>query len=242
MKIAIIGYGRMGKEIEKIALEDGHQIVAKIDNEEDWNKCSGHLSDANVAVEFSIAQKAPDNILRCFDLNLPVVSGTTGWLNRLDEISDVCLAGKQSFFYAPNFSPGVNIFFAINRQLALLMKNFKEYDIAITEAHHVHKADAPSGTAIKLADDILAQMDHKKRWTDKISASHEEIPITSVREGSIPGTHSVIYDSRLDQIEITHTAKSRQGFAYGAIMAATWLQGRTGFFGMNDLLKSIGNK
>jgi len=237
MKIAIIGYGRMGQEIDKAATERGHRIVARIDNEQEWEQQQA-LRTADVAIEFTLAGSAPGNILRCFGLNLPVVSGTTGWLDRMDEIRRICVQQNQALFYAPNFSIGVNIFFEVNKKLAQLMKDLSDYEIFMREAHHVHKADAPSGTAIRLAGDIISETGRKKRWTSSPEAGNDEIGITSIREGNIPGTHSVIYESGFDKIEITHIAKSRQGFAVGAVMAAEWLQGKKGFFGMNDLLKA----
>jgi 4-hydroxy-tetrahydrodipicolinate reductase len=235
MKIAIIGYGRMGKEIESAAREKGHEIVAFVDNISDWEKQTDLLKTADVAIEFSIPSSAPENIIRCFDLNLPVVSGTTAWLNRMDEIKNICIQQNQAFFYAPNFSIGVNIFFEVNRLLAQLMKDFPEYDISITESHHARKADAPSGTAIILADDIVKEIEHKKGWTG-IEPDKAEILITSIREGNITGSHTISYESEFDKIEITHEAKNRKGFALGAVMAAEWIIGKQGCFGMSDLL------
>ncbi|HHN47513.1 MAG TPA: 4-hydroxy-tetrahydrodipicolinate reductase [Bacteroidales bacterium] len=242
MKIAIIGYGRIGREIEKAALERGHSIIARIDNELEWEQHKKLFCKADVAIEFSLAGSAPANILRCFEFNLPVVSGTTGWLDRMDEINRACLENKQAFFYAPNFSIGVNIFFELNKKLAQMMSDFGEYEISISEAHHIHKADAPSGTAIKLADDIISESGQKKAWTDSPDPGEDEIGITSLREGSIPGTHTVVYESSFDKIEITHSAKSRKGFAIGAVMAAEWLPGKKGVFGINHLLKTSGNQ
>ncbi len=242
MKIAIIGYGRMGREIEKAALERGHSIIACIDNEIEWEQHEKLLRNADVAIEFSLAGSAPANILKCFELDLPVASGTTGWLDRMDEISRTCLEKNQAFFYAPNFSIGVNIFFELNKKLAQMMSDFGEYEISISEAHHVHKADAPSGTAIKLAGDIISESGQKKAWTDSPEPGEDEIGITSLREGNIPGTHTVVYESSFDKIEITHSAKSRKGFALGAVMAAEWLPGKKGVFGMNHLLKTSGNQ
>jgi 4-hydroxy-tetrahydrodipicolinate reductase len=227
----------MGKEIEKLALEKGHKIVAKVDNPEDWSQQKKSLLTADVAIEFSIPATAPENILQCFQINLPVVSGTTGWLGRMDEIKQICAQKNQAFFYAPNFSIGVNVFFEINKQLAQLMKHFHDYDISIEEAHHAHKADAPSGTAIRLADDIVEEIGHKKRWAEKEKAGSGEIGITSIREGNITGTHIVTYESPFDKIEITHSAKNRKVFAVGAVMAAEWLPGKSGFYGMRDLLE-----
>ncbi|MBE0663509.1 MAG: 4-hydroxy-tetrahydrodipicolinate reductase [Bacteroidales bacterium] len=235
MKIAIIGYGRMGREIESAALEKGHEIVAFIDDVSDWEKQAELLQTADVAIEFSIPSSAPDNILRCFEKKLPVVSGTTAWLDRIDEIKNICIQKNQAFFYAPNYSIGVNIFFELNHRLAQLMKDFPEYEISITEAHHAQKADAPSGTAIRLADDIIKEIEHKKGWTGQ-EPDKSEIPITSIREGNITGSHSVTYEFEFDKIEIHHDAKNRKGFAVGAVMAAEWIIGKKGCFGMSDLL------
>lgn len=236
MKIAIIGYGRMGKETEKVALARNHEIVATIDNETAWKQKTDMLKKADVAIEFSIAGTAPDNILKCFDLNLPVVCGTTGWLTRLEEVRLKCEQKGQAFFYAPNFSIGVNMFFEINKRLALLMKGFSDYEVSINEAHHIHKADAPSGTAIKLAADILEKLDHKSAWSCNTEPGTEEIGITAIRRGEITGSHSVEYESPFDKIRITHSAKNRRGFATGAVLAAEWLPGKKGFFGMQHLL------
>jgi 4-hydroxy-tetrahydrodipicolinate reductase len=242
MKIAIIGYGRMGREIEKAAHERGHSIIARIDDERGWEKHENLLRNADVAIEFSLAGSAHTNILKCFELNLPVVSGTTGWLDRFNEISRICSDKKQAFFYAPNFSIGVNVFFELNQKLAQMMKSFGEYEIYISEAHHVRKADAPSGTAIRLANDIIREIGRKKAWTDSPEPAEDKIVITSVREGNIPGTHTVMYESHFDKIEITHSAKSRKGFAVGAVMAAEWLPGKKGVFGMNHLFETSGNQ
>lgn len=239
MKIAIIGYGRMGKEVEAVAHEKGHYIQARIDNARDWDQQADVLRNADVAIEFSIPQNAVSNILKCFDLNLPVVCGTTGWTAQMDQIKEICLKKNQSFIYAPNFSVGVNVFFETNKHLAKQMKNFRDYEISIEEAHHILKLDAPSGTAIRLANDIAEEIDHKKGWSGNQNAGAEEIGITSIREGSIPGVHTVLYESPFDSIEITHKAKSRKGFAVGAMMAAEWIADKKGFFGMSDFLKTI---
>lgn len=229
----------MGKEIERLALEKGHKIVAKVDNTIDWGQQRKFLLSADVAIEFSIAATAPENIIQCFELSIPVVSGTTGWLSRMDEINQICTQNNQTLFYAPNFSIGVNIFFEINKQLAQFMKHFDDYDISIEEAHHVHKVDAPSGTAIRLASDIIKEIEHINSWKESEKAGNKDIGITSIREGNITGTHTVTYDSPFEKIGITHSAKNRKVFAAGALMAAEWLQGKTGIYGMNDLLVSL---
>lgn len=236
MKIALIGYGRMGRETERIALARNHEIIAIIDNEAECKQKTDMLKKADVAIEFSIAGTAPDNILKCFDLNLPVVSGTTGWLTRLEEVRLKCEQKGQAFFYAPNFSIGVNMFFEINKRLAFLMKGFSDYEVSINEAHHIHKADAPSGTAIKLAGDIIEKLDHKSKWLCNTEPGRDEIGIRAIRRGEITGTHTVAYESAFDKIRITHSAKTRQGFATGAVLAAEWLPGKKGCFGMEHLL------
>jgi 4-hydroxy-tetrahydrodipicolinate reductase len=241
MKIAIIGYGRMGREIEKIALEKGHEIAACIDHPEEWDKNLTSLKEADVAIEFSTAGSAAENIMNCFNISLPVVCGTTGWLDQADEIKNICEQKNQSFFYAPNFSIGVYIFFELNKYLAKLMDHLHGYDVSIEETHHIHKADAPSGTAIKLADDIVKETASKKRWIKTGKPGKDEIGITSIREGNITGSHTVTYESDFDKIEIAHHAKSRQVFAAGAVMAAEWLPGKTGIFGMHDII-AIGHK
>jgi len=237
MNIAIIGYGKMGKEIEIVAREKNHQIVAMIDNPNDWELQGKNLTDADVAFEFSIPQNAATNILKCFDVNLPVVCGTTGWLAQYEEVRQVCISEGQSFFYAPNFSIGVNIFFEINKKLARLMRPFSGYEISIEEMHHSMKADSPSGTAIRLADDIVEEIEHKKAWSKAENPDPDQIGITSIREGNIPGIHTVVYESSFDKIEISHSAKSRRGFAMGALMAGEWLIDKKGIFSMKDLLE-----
>jgi 4-hydroxy-tetrahydrodipicolinate reductase len=236
MKIAIIGYGRMGREIEKIALEKGHKIAVCIDSPEAWNKNLELLKEADVAIEFSTAGSAAENILNCFNISVPVVSGTTGWLDQAEEVRNVCEQKNQSFLYAPNFSIGVNIFFELNKYLARLMDQLHGYDVSIQETHHVNKADAPSGTAIKLADDIVKETASKKRWINTSKPGSDEIGITSIREGNVTGSHTVTYESAFDKIEIVHNAKSRQVFAAGAVMAAEWLPGKKGIYGMHDII------
>jgi len=236
MKIAIIGYGRMGKEIELVATEKGHEIIVRLDSPLHWETNESLLRQADMAIEFTTPDSAPGNILRCFASKIPVVSGTTGWHERLNELKEKCENEKGAFFYAPNFSIGVNVFFEINKRLAQLMKAFREYEISIEEMHHVFKLDAPSGTAIRLAKDIAREIEHKKGWTGKEIKNDSEIGIRSIREGNITGIHTVVYDSEFDSIEIKHNAKNRRGFAIGAVMAAEWLAGKNGCFGMNDLL------
>lgn len=238
MNLAIIGYGKMGKEIELVALERNHTVGVRIDSEQDWIRYDEALNEATMAIVFDQADSVVNNIQRCFDRGLPVVCGTTGWLSRLNEIKQACDEKKQAFFYAPNFSIGVNLFFDINRHLAQLINERPEYEVSIEEIHHELKVDAPSGTAIKLAEDIVAQMNRKKGWAQKAKSELGEIGIQSIRLGTEPGTHIVSYESMFDIIEIKHTSKNRRGFALGAILAAEWLVGRQGCFGMKDMLSS----
>ena len=236
MKIALIGYGKMGHAIEQIALQRGHEIVSVIDvnNQEDFT--SDALKSADVAIEFSMPAVAMDNYRRAFAAGVPVVSGTTGWLEHLPEIKEACKAG-QTFFYASNFSLGVNIFFALNKYLAKIMNDFPAYDVRMVETHHVHKLDAPSGTAITLAEGLIDNIERKNKWVEGKEPAEDEIGICSVREGEVPGIHTVIYESDVDTISITHDAKSRMGFALGAVIAAEFTCGKKGFLTMQDMLK-----
>jgi 4-hydroxy-tetrahydrodipicolinate reductase len=229
MKIALIGYGKMGREIEKIALERGHTIVSiiDIDNQEEFDS-TDFLFSTEVAIEFTRPETAFANYQKCFERNIPVVAGTTGWLEHLDEVKKECKKNNQTFFYASNYSIGVNIFFAVNRQLAKIMNPFPQYDVSMEEIHHIHKLDAPSGTAITLAEDVVKNLERKSR---------EDLPIRSIREGEAPGIHEVIYESDADRISIKHDAKNRTGFALGAVLAAEFTKGKTGFLTMDDLLK-----
>ena len=236
MKIALIGYGKMGHAIEQIALQRGHEIVSVIDvnNQEDFT--SDAFKSADVAIEFSMPAVAMDNYRRAFAAGVPVVSGTTGWLEHLPEIKEACKAG-QTFFYASNFSLGVNIFFALNKYLAKIMNDFPAYDVRMVETHHVHKLDAPSGTAITLAEGLIDNIERKNKWVEGKDPAEDEIGICSVREGEVPGIHTVIYESDVDTISITHDAKSRMGFALGAVIAAEFTCGKKGFLTMQDMIK-----
>lgn len=235
MKIALIGYGKMGKTIEQIALQRGHQIVSIIDINNTADFDSEAFRSADVAIEFTTPATALNNYMRCFAANVPVVSGTTGWLDHLDEVKAKCEQEGKTFFYASNFSVGVNIFFALNRYLAKIMNNFPAYDVRMTEVHHIHKLDAPSGTAITLAECILEHIDRKKRWTLETAEQPTDLPIHAIREGEVPGIHEIVYESEADTISIKHDAKSRAGFALGAVIAAEFTAGKKGFLGMNDL-------
>jgi 4-hydroxy-tetrahydrodipicolinate reductase len=235
MKIALLGYGKMGREVEKIAIESGHTISLTIDNENDWIEKAGLLKGCEVAIEFSVPSIAVTNICRCFDYKIPVVVGTTGWYDQFQMISEYCIKSNGTLFYASNFSIGVYIFFDINRRLASLLEAYPMYTPEMTEIHHIQKLDAPSGTAISLANEI---MEANKRITSTTNANPgpDEILIQSVREGNVPGTHTVKWSSEIDQITITHEAKNRRGLALGAVMAASWIQGRKGIYTMKDML------
>jgi len=237
MKIALIGYGKMGKTIEQIALNRGHQIVSIVDinNPEEFQ--SANFKSADVAIEFTTPATAFDNYMKSFAAGVPVVSGTTGWLDRIGEIKEKCEKEGKTFFYASNFSIGVNIFFALNKYLAKIMNNFPSYNISMTETHHIHKLDAPSGTAITLAEGIIENVDRKDRWTLETAEQPTDLPIHAIRESEVPGIHEVTYESDVDYISIKHDAKSRAGFALGAVVAAEFTAGKKGFLGMDDMLK-----
>lgn len=230
MKIALLGYGRMGKEIEKIALQRGHEIVIKTNIDDSFD-----INLADVAIDFSIPTSAYTNISNCINNNVPVISGTTGWLEKYEEAVDLCTEKKGAFIYASNFSLGVNIFFELNNQLAKMMHNLSDYNITMEEIHHTKKLDAPSGTAITLADGII-ENSSKSNWELDGEISEKSIPIIAKRIPDVPGTHTVDYTSEVDSIEITHTAHSRKGFALGAVVAAEWIQNREGVFTMKDVL------
>lgn len=238
MKIALIGYGRMGKEIESISLERKHEIILKIDvnNPEDFTL--QNLSKADVAIDFSIPTSAFNNIIKCFDANVPVVCGTTGWLDKYDEVIKLCEQKNGCFFYASNYSIGMNLFFKLNKQLAGMMNKFSDYTVSIEEVHHIHKLDAPSGTAITLAEGLIEEIDGKNRWKLDDSGEKSIIPVTAIRENEVPGIHKIKYDSEVDFIEITHSAKSRKGLALGAVLASEYISDKKGVFSMNDLMKT----
>lgn len=237
MKILLFGYGKMGKAIEKIALERGHEIVGKIDADSDASIHDFNKSNCDAVIEFTQPEAGLKNILSCIDAGIPTVSGTTGWLDQWQQVQEAVNTKSGAFFYASNFSVGVNLFFKINKVLANLMAPFKEYKAGMTEIHHIHKLDAPSGTAITLAQGILEGNTNIKNWKLEEEASAEELPIKALREGEVPGTHIVNYSSEIDTIEIKHEAHSRQGFALGAVLAAEWIQGKQGMLGMDDMLK-----
>lgn len=235
MKIALIGYGKMGHTIEQIARARGHEIVSIIDINNPEDMRSEAFKSADVAIEFTTPATAVANYLAAFEAGVPVVSGTTGWLDRMEEIKTLCEKEGKTFFYASNFSIGVNIFFALNKYLAGIMNNFPSYDVRMTETHHIHKLDAPSGTAITLAEGILEKVDRKTRWTLETAEETADLPIHAIREGEVPGIHEIVYESDVDTISIKHAAKNRAGFALGAVIAAEFTAGKKGFLGMQDL-------
>ncbi|MCX6291701.1 MAG: 4-hydroxy-tetrahydrodipicolinate reductase [Bacteroidetes bacterium] len=243
MKIALIGYGKMGKAIEEIALQKNHEVVLKVD-EHFAGDILSELKKADVAIEFTSPDAAFGNIMKCFEATVPVVCGTTGWLDKMDEVVRTCKEKNQAFFYSSNYSIGVNIFFELNKNLAGMMNGHQQYDeVFIHEVHHVHKLDAPSGTAITLADQIMERIQRLKTRRnysaqEKISTvkREDELAVFSSREGEVPGTHIVKYISGDDEIEIIHKAFNRRGFASGALLAAEWIVGKKGVYGMKDLL------
>jgi len=236
MRIALIGYGRMGHEIENVALERGHTIgkIIDVENQDELNPES--FDGIDVAIEFSSPESAFENISKCLEMRIPVVSGTTGWLKYLDKAADLCMSHRTSFIHSTNFSVGVNILFRLNSELARIMDKHREYAVEIEEIHHIHKLDAPSGTAITLAESI--KTNHKKYdgWCSEENPGVNCIPIKSVREGIVPGTHLVTWNSEIDSITLKHEAKNRRGFALGAVLAAEYIYNRQGLFTMNDVL------
>jgi 4-hydroxy-tetrahydrodipicolinate reductase len=236
MKIALIGYGKMGHMIEEIALQRGHEIVLKIDvnNQQDFNK--ENIAKADVAIEFTGPESAFNNVMKCLQFGVPAVSGSTGWNNKIDEAKAYCKENNGSFLQTSNFSIGVNIFFEVNELLAKLMASQPEYDVTLREIHHTAKKDAPSGTAVTLAEQVLANLPRKKNWINEPAVSKEQLPIISERIDPAPGTHYVKYSSEVDDIEIIHTAHSRKGFALGAVLAAEYISDKKGIFSMKDVL------
>jgi 4-hydroxy-tetrahydrodipicolinate reductase len=236
LRIALIGYGKMGKTIQKIAESKGHSIALIIDVDQ-ANSIEDLSDSVDVAIEFTRPEAAVANITACIRKSIPVVSGTTGWLDSYPDVKALCAEKESAFFYASNYSIGVNIFFALNRQLAKVMERFPAYDISMTEIHHTQKLDAPSGTAITLAEGILDEVSRKTAWVNRPVEEKDSLGITSQRVDDVPGTHQIAYSSEIDNIEIVHTAHSRAGFASGALAAAEWLVGKKGCFGMQDMLK-----
>jgi 4-hydroxy-tetrahydrodipicolinate reductase len=236
MKIALIGYGKMGKAIEQIALQKNHEIVLKIDINNSYELTEKNLLKCDVAIEFTGPHTAVQNIYKCFEAGIPLVCGSTGWLEKIEEVKKTCIEKNAAFLYASNYSIGVNIFFEASLRLAQLMEHQQSYNVSIEETHHTEKKDAPSGTAITIAEQLLHNISRKKQWVNHPSNDHEDIAIISKRIDPAAGTHSVTYHSDIDDIKITHTAHNRQGFAAGAVMAAEFIKGKTGLFSMKDVL------
>ncbi|WP_285010775.1 4-hydroxy-tetrahydrodipicolinate reductase [Pedobacter faecalis] len=247
MKIALLGYGKMGQIIERFAVDRGHEIVLKItvDNKDDLTETN--LRKADVAIDFSAPDAAIANIYACFDANLPVVVGTTGWYGQLQEVKNECLLRNNTLLYGSNFSIGVNLFFHMNKILAKLMNDYPAYDVQVEEIHHTQKLDAPSGTAMTIAEDIIANLDRKSEWVNVVGdvlpeegIKKEQMLIESLRIENVPGTHTVLYSSEVDDIEFKHTAHNRSGFALGAVVAAEWLEKRQGFYNITDIFNFKG--
>ena len=235
MNIALLGYGKMGKAIEEIAMNRGHIIIATIDNEIDWEQKKDRLQMADVAIDFSTPDSIISNIENCIQLNLPLVVGTTGWHNSIDDIKTMIESKEQAFIYASNFSIGVNIFFQLNKELAKLMNKYDSYDVKINEIHHAGKLDMPSGTAISIANEIIDNLDRKTSWDIEETNNPSAIQVHAERIDPVPGTHITVYDSDIDTIEITHIAKNRKGFATGAVIAAEWLKDKKGFYEFKEV-------
>lgn len=235
VKIAIIGYGKMGKEIERIAKDRGNtvELIIDLNNGQDLNR--EKLANVDVAIEFTGPETAYNNILKCLNAETPVVCGSTGWLNKLTEVEKLCKEKNTAFFYASNYSVGANLFFELNKRMAKLMNKFDQYEVSIEETHHIQKLDAPSGTAITLAEGILENMDRKDKWSLSNQRNPEELVINPIRRGFVPGIHTIRYESSVDTISIKHDVKSRAELALGAVLAAEFLKGKKGIFGMKDL-------
>ncbi len=236
MDIIISGYGKMGKEIEKIALQRNHSIVAIIDHSSDWDKLKISKEMSPVVIDFSQPDVVLENIKHCFAINLPIIVGTTGWDKYHSEIYSLCNEINQTILVASNFSIGMNIFFAMNKHLSSIMDKFENYNVSLSETHHIHKLDKPSGTAVTLADQIIENISRKKNWSIQENEPGNILSIDSIREGEVIGDHTIKYTSDIDEISISHSAKNRQGFAMGAVIAAEWLKGKTGIFSMKDVL------
>jgi 4-hydroxy-tetrahydrodipicolinate reductase len=235
MKIGLLGYGKMGKTIEKFAKERGHEITLIIDIEEDWEQLNRQEVQVDVAIDFSTPSAVIKNIAHCFERKIPIVVGTTAWYNEFDRLQNLCHSHDSSLIWSSNFSIGVNIFFKINQQLAKLMNAYPDYEVTIEEIHHTAKLDAPSGTAISLAKDILKELDRKNNWTLSNNPKTNDLSITAKRIDPVTGTHSIVYENSIDRIMIQHEAKNRNGFALGALIAAEWIQNRRGWFEFQEV-------
>ena len=226
----------MGREIEKVALERGHEIVVKYNLPEDWDNFGDKLKEADAAIEFSMPAVAVENIYKCFEADVPVIVGTTGWTDKAEEVKKYAEENNKAILFSSNFSIGVNVFFEINKRLASIMNKYDVYSAQVEEIHHTQKLDAPSGTAITIAEGMLDNLERKSDWVNESTDNDKELSIISKRIEDVPGTHIVEYDCHIDTIEIKHTAKNRVGFATGSVVAAEWIVGKTGFFSMNDVL------
>ncbi|HEY0055465.1 MAG TPA: 4-hydroxy-tetrahydrodipicolinate reductase [Pedobacter sp.] len=242
MKIALLGYGKMGRIIEQFALDRGHEIVLKIDENSLDQRTIENLQNADIAIDFSTPNSVISNINCCFEAGLPLVVGTTGWYDQLDDIKEECLSTDNALLYASNFSVGVNVFFFVNEVLSKIMNRYPQYDVLVEEIHHTQKLDSPSGTAITIAEGILEGLDRKKTWVNELVGNGEDLVtkpeqllIESHRIEDVPGTHTVVYSSEVDDIEFKHKAHGRAGFALGAVLAAEWLQGKKGFYSVKDM-------
>ncbi|MEG1634771.1 MAG: 4-hydroxy-tetrahydrodipicolinate reductase [Rikenellaceae bacterium] len=237
MNVALIGYGKMGKEIEQVLISRSHNVslIIDVDNKEDLN--ADNLKNIDVAIEFSAPTVAYDNVIKCIENSVPVVCGTTAWLDKYDSVVELTKKCDGAFFYASNYSIGVNLFFEINKKLAKLMNPYSEYDVTVEEVHHTQKKDAPSGTAITIAEGILDGIERKNKWVCGTTIEPCELEISAIRRSIVPGTHTVTWESEVDMLKLEHTAKGRKGFAVGAVIAAEFLKGKRGVFTMNDLLK-----
>lgn len=235
MQIALLGYGKMGKVIEELATAKGHHIALTIDNEQEWEEKKSRFANVDVAIDFSTPETVIDNINRCFELKIPIVIGTTGWYKQIEELKYRCEKDNHTLLWASNFSIGVNIFFKINESLAQLMNHYDDYQVNLEEIHHTGKLDAPSGTAISLANDIIAKLDRKKNWQLGQTDDVHSLSVIAKRIDPVPGTHTIKYESDIDSIEIIHTAKSRKGFAIGALTAAEWILEKKGFYEFKEV-------
>ncbi len=237
MNVAIIGYGKMGREIHRILSQRGHDVPLIVDADNAADLCAEKLAGIDVAVEFTTPATACENVAKCIECGVPVVCGTTAWTDKMPLVRELCEKHGGGFFYASNYSIGVNLMFRINRVLAGMMNRFPEYDVTVEETHHTQKKDAPSGTAVALADDIVAGLVRKDKWVCGVTTRPEELEVTAVRRSVVPGIHTVTYESEADVLSVTHTAKNRSGFALGAVLAAEFMRGRSGIYTMDDLLE-----
>jgi 4-hydroxy-tetrahydrodipicolinate reductase len=237
LKIIISGYGRMGREVDGMASAMGHEVLFRLNAADDWQRAGKELKDAEVVIDFSWPESAVENIRRAFDLHIPMVTGTTGWYDRLPEVKQWCVKEGQALFVSANFSIGISMMLHLSEKMAKMLDRFPGYSLSIEEVHHIHKLDSPSGTAIRIAESVLAHSERKKSWSKEPSAEPSVLHITSRREGEITGIHILRAESDTDRLELFHEAKNRKGLAAGALMAAEWVRGQKGFFGMKDLLE-----